>query len=291
MHQAHSSAESGPVSTPAGPQAELVFALAPDGRTYISHQRVGYPFHITRPFYLDPDPAGLLTLYLQSVSGGIYRGEHLALSLEAEAGSQAQVTTQSATIVHRMQGGAEARQDMIIRVDAGALLEYLPDPLILFPGARFHTSLRVVAAPTATVILCDAFTQHDSEASGGRFERLVSDTRIERPDGALLAFDRFDISGALGEAHFDGAGGVYPAHGTVIAVHDGCPAEELAGVLSEALGECSGIYAGASTMPHDCGAWARILAEDGHSLRAALKAASAAARRKVSGADPARRPK
>jgi len=291
LHQAQSLAETGPEPETVGPQAELVFTRAPDGRTYISHQRVGYPFHITRPFYLDQVPAGLLTLYLQSVSGGIYRGERLALSLEAEAGAQAQVTTQSATIVHRMRDGGQARQDMTIRAGAESILEYLPDPLILFPGARFHTTLRVVAEPSASVILSDAFSQHDSEAAGGRFERLISDTRIERPDGTLLAFDRFDIDGELSEAHFDGASGVYPGHGTVMALHDGCPAEDLALAIGEALGECRGVYAGASTLPHNCGAWARILAEDGHSLRMALKAAWTVARRKMTGAEPARRPK
>ena len=83
MHGSQALLEGGGDVAAAGRQAELVFTRAPDGRTYISHQRVGYPFHITRPFYLDPVPAGLLTLYLQSVSGGIYRGERLALSLEA----------------------------------------------------------------------------------------------------------------------------------------------------------------------------------------------------------------
>ncbi len=274
-----------------GPQAELIFTRAPDGRTFISQQRVGYPFHITRPFYLDSVPAGMLTLYLQSVSGGVYRGERLALSLEAEAHAEAQVTTQSATIVHRMKDGGEAYQEMIIRAGAGALLEYLPDPLILFPGARFHTKLRVMAEPSATVIVCDAFTQHDSNSAGGRFERLASETRIERPDSSLLALDRFDIGGTLDEAHFAGAGSTYPAHGTVMVVNSGCPAEELASALHEALSECGGIYAGASTMPHECGAWARILAADGHALRAALKAAWTAARWKISGAEPAHRPK
>ena len=274
-----------------GPQAELIFTRAPDGRTFISQQRVGYPFHITRPFYLDSVPAGMLTLYLQSVSGGIYRGERLALSLEAEAHAEAQVTTQSATIVHRMKDGGEAHQEMIIRAGAGALLEYLPDPLILFPGARFHTKLRVTAEPSATVIVCDAFTQHDANSAGGRFERLASETRIERPDGSLLALDRFDIGGTLDEAHFAGAGSTYPAHGTVMVVNNSCPAEELANALREAFSECCGIYAGASTMPHECGAWARILAADGHALRAALKAAWTAARWKISGAEPAHRPK
>ena len=279
------------METRLGPQAELVFSLAPDGRTFISHQRVGYPFHITRPFYLDRDPAELLTLYLQSVSGGIYRGERLEISLEVESSALAQVTTQSATIVHRMKDGADARQDMRIRAAEGALLEYLPDPLILFPGAKFETTLRITAAPGASVIIQDAFTQHDSEGVGGHFDRLLSDTRIERPDGTLLAFDRFDVGGNFGEAHLDGAGGVlYTSHGTVMAVHDDCPAEELVVCLRETLDCCKGIYAGASTLPNDCGAWCRILAEDGHALRTALKASWLTLRTKITGAVPAARP-
>ena len=280
------------METRLGPQAELVFSSAPDGRTFISRQRVGYPFHITRPFYLDRDPADLLTLYLQSVSGGIYRGERLEMSLEGESGALAQVTTQSATIVHRMKDGADARQDMKIRAAEGALLEYLPDPLILFPGAKFETTLTVTVAPGASVIIQDAFTQHDSEGAGGRFERLISDTRIARADGTLLAFDRFDVGGDFGKAHLDGAGGVlYPSHGTVMAVHDGCPAEDLAACLRDALNGCQGVYAGASTLPNDCGAWGRVLAEDGHALRTALKASWQVLRTKITGAVPAVRPK
>ena len=73
------------VRNEAAAQAEIVFSTAPDGHTYISHQRVGYPFHITRPFHLDREPADLLSLYLQSVSGGIYESERIAMTLTAEA--------------------------------------------------------------------------------------------------------------------------------------------------------------------------------------------------------------
>jgi len=280
------------METRLGPQAELVFSSAPDGRTFISHQRVGYPFHITRPFYLDRYPSELLTLYLQSVSGGIYRGEKLEMSLEAEAGALAQVTTQSATIVHRMKDGADACQHMTMRAAEGAHLEYLPDPLILFPGAKFETKLGVIAAPGSSVIIQDAFTQHDSEGAGRRFERLVSDTRIERPDGTLLAFDRFDVGGDFSEAHLDDAGGVsYPSHGTIMAVYDRCPADELANCLREALNGCQGVYVGASTLPNDCGAWGRVLAEDGHALRVALNVGWRVLRTKITGGEPAVRPK
>ena len=152
-----------------GPQAALRFARAPDGQSYISRQRVGYPFHITRPFYFDEAPAGALTLYLQSVSGGIYQGEDLRMTCSAEACSAAHVTTQAATIVHRMPA-APARQTVALEAADGALLEYLPDPLIMFPGARLTSVLEIEAAEGATVVACESFAHHDPGGEDRRFE-------------------------------------------------------------------------------------------------------------------------
>jgi urease accessory protein len=273
------------------PHAELVFSPAPDGRTFISHQRVGYPFHITRPFYLDKKPEGFLTLYMQSVSGGIYRGEKLFLNMKAESGSFAQVTTQSATIVHRMKEDGVARQDVVLRVADDAFFEYLPDPLILFPGASFENKMRVIADPGATVIICDAFSQHDSREEGGCFRRLVSDTRIEDPSGKLLALDRFDIDGNVELAHLSSSENCYPDHGILMVLHKGCPIDELVAEIRSSLINCQGIYSGVSIMPFNSGVWVRILAQDGHSLRTALNAAWVRARYKISGTNPSKRPK
>ena len=271
-------------------QAALVFARAPDGRTFIARQRVGYPFHITRPFYLDRAPAGLLTLYLQSVSGGIYQDDRLALRLHAEADAQAQVTTQAATIVHTMPRG-EATQSVALRVEAGAYLEYWPDPLILFPGARLASALDAVVDERATLLLCDAFTQHDPAAAGRRFAWLKGESRVSRPDGRLLALDRFAISGDRLQEQARAGQGDYPAQATVMAIHGmaidgGAPAEKLVEALRQALGAVDGLYAGASALPAGCGAWARLLAPDGLILRAGLDAAWVALRRCITGAEP-----
>ena len=67
-------------------------------------QHVPYPFHVTRPFYLDAQRPDLATLYLQSSSGGVYGGDDLSLTLDIRAGAAAQVTTQAATIVHDCRG-------------------------------------------------------------------------------------------------------------------------------------------------------------------------------------------
>ena len=46
----------------------------------LRRQRVPYPFHATRTFYLDQSRPDLAT---QSAAGGLYRGDHVALSITA----------------------------------------------------------------------------------------------------------------------------------------------------------------------------------------------------------------
>lgn len=273
-------------------QAEVHFEKSLAGKTYISYQRVGYPFHITRPFYLDSAPAGLLTLYLQSVSGGIYRGEDLLVKINAKSGSLAHVTTQSATIVHRMNNHHHARQEVEITVEKGAFLEYLPDPLIIFPGATFENKTILRLDHGATAVFCDAFTQHDPNAEGGFFRRLTNNTIIQRQDGTIIATDRFDISGDLRNAHLFGEDDeMLPMHGTLMVLHSGCSSEELNAVLRKSLDSSPGIYGGVSSLPNESGSCLRLLAKDGNCLRQTLKRAWIAVRSKLLGSEPGTRPK
>ena len=117
--------------------------------------------------------------------------------------------------------GGDAAFDVSIRVDEDAYLEYSPEPLILFPRARLSTSVRVTAAPDATLFLCDSFLTHDPAAAGGTFGWLRGETRIERPDGTLICLDRFDISGTALGGGMPGIDGGYGAYATVIALGDG----------------------------------------------------------------------
>jgi urease accessory protein len=263
------------------PQAALVFAADPAGKSYVARQRVAYPFHITRPFYLDTAPAGMLTVYLQSVSGGIFAGERLAVSLCAQTGARAHVTSQSPTIAHAMTAG-DATQVVSIHAAEDTFVEYAPEPLILFPGARLDTRLHVTAAPGADLFLTDSFLTHDPAAAGGSFARLRGETRIEHPGGALVCLDRFDITGTALEPGSPGVDGGYRAFASVIVLGgDAAPAD-----LGAALDRVPNIYAGASALPQNAGISARILARDGAALRAGLTAAWRTQRCRLTGVGP-----
>lgn len=273
----------------AEPQAALRFARAPDGCSYIARQRVGYPFHITRPFYLDEAPAGALTLYLQSVSGGIYQGEDLRMTCAAGPGSAAHVTTQAATIVHRMPA-APARQSVALEAAGGALLEYLPDPLIMFPGARLTSVLEIEADDDATIVASESFAHHDPGGEDRRFERFAAEMRIRDTGGRLLALERYEVAGsrlAPGESQ----AARWPAQGSFVVAHRGEGCEAILAGLRIALAPTEALYAGVSMLPNEAGIGARLLARDGAHLRAGLEAAWRAVRLALHGVPPARRRK
>ncbi len=265
-------------------RAEIEFGRAPDGRTFVKRQFASYPFHVCRPYGFAGDPEGMVTLYLQSLSGGIYEDERLSLAIAAEPDTRAHVTSQASTIVHSMETG---QAGLVVSLDAheGSLVEYLPDPLILFPGARLSSTLKVRRQKTATVICADAFLAHDPEGGEGIFDCLDSRLDVEDSAGRLLARDRFVLTG---ERHRQRSAreSRHNALATVFVLTGNDDPEPILGTVRGALAALPEAYAGASLLPNHCGLWARILTPDGASLRTAMHATWAAAREAITGTRP-----
>jgi urease accessory protein len=99
------------------------------------------PLQVIRAFPLD---GGGSLVHLHNLSGGVLGGDQLALSVEVGAGAYAQLTSTSATRVYRSRPAMRpAYQENTVLLREGALLEYLPDPLIPFAGARYHQHTRI----------------------------------------------------------------------------------------------------------------------------------------------------
>lgn len=277
-----------------GFQADIEFTRNANGVTGIRRQRVGYPFHLGRALQMPGDPAGMPTVYLQSCSGGIFQKDDLRIRIAAGAGASAHVTSAASTVVHGMEA-AGARQLVELEAAAGSLLEYLPDPLILFPRARLNNVVRITIDPQACVLLGDALILHDPRSSpeGKRdvFELLESETVVHDPAGRLLVRDRFRISGDDLARALPGVNGRYLAQSTFFAFTATRPAAILVDALRSALLPIPQVYAAASALPRGAGAWVRVLAHDAIGVRAALHAAWAAARTELTGQAPAARRK
>jgi urease accessory protein len=268
---------------------ELGFAVGGDGTTRLHGQFASYPFHLCRPFRFADDPPEMATLYVQSCSGGIYEGDRLSLRIDASARAQLHVTTQAATIVRSMRSGG-ARQESILAAGAGSLVEYLPDPLILFPRSRLEMSLRISADRGARVLSGEAFLLHDPLGLGRPFAHLVSLLEIEeRASGRMLFRDRLSVQGADWTARIPGV--TEDAAGTATLIILGPDAPSLLGRLRADLDAISDLWGGASLLPCGVGIVCRFLARDGRALRAGLDALWRATRLHWTGAEPRTRRK
>jgi urease accessory protein len=271
------------------PQVALRFEREASSRTFLARKFSTYPFFLATPFHLDRAPRGMLTAIMQSSSGGFYEGDRLVLTFDVEAGAEAHITTQGATVAHPMPHGGEARHQVRIRAAAGSLVEYLPDPLILLPTASVRSRVEVVAEVGSTVIVGDAFLTHDPGGRGRPFRRLAGETSLRRPGANPFALERFDVTGEQVEDSWRLLGPRRcEAQGTLWVCAPGAP-DELAATLTRALEQVPGVYAGASTLSGGAGAMARLLADDAVALGNGFRAAWRALRCALTGLPPASR--
>jgi urease accessory protein len=264
-------------------EAHLAVDLA-GGRTTLRRQHVGYPLHVTRGFHLDAARPDLLTLYLQSASGGLYAGDRLALDVRVGANAAFHLTTQAATVVH---DGRDigSRQRQSINVESGAFCALASDPYVLFPGAMLDLETVATVAEDAVLFLADGFAIHDPRDSGRTFAQFASRQRVSRPDGKLLQ----DAGRICGDALRDGALGNMAAAATILIIAPDCRLPEMSAM--EEAADRHGCLAGASLAPNNAGQVMRILAPDGGTLARTLEAAFHVASRAALGVDLARRRK
>jgi urease accessory protein len=141
-------------------------------RTVLAASHQEPPLRVVRAFPVD-DAA---LVHLHNVSGGLLGGDRLALTVRIGAGARAQITTTGATRVYRPRKEASPTTQLNeISVGEDALLEYVPDPIIPFAGARFSQR---------TTVQLD-------RGAGLFWWEVVAPGREAR--GEIFAYDRLEI--------------------------------------------------------------------------------------------------
>jgi len=135
------------------------------------------PWKVVRGFR---NPGGAILVHLNNVSGGVLAGDRLELDIEVDDGVSALVTTTGATRLYRHRpGSADSEQKATFTVGKRAMLEYLPDPLIPYAGARYAQHTRFLLEPQATLFWWEVLAP-GRQASGEafRFDKLCIHSEI-----------------------------------------------------------------------------------------------------------------
>lgn len=246
--------------------------------TVLAGCRYRLPLQVLAPLSLEE---GAAVVSLLNPTGGVLGGDRLSIEIEVGPGAHACLTTPSATKVYRTDG-APALQDVTMRLAAGAIMEWVPDHTIPFPGSAFVQTVSVELHEGARLILVDAWASGRVARGEAWGFALLDSTLSVRDAEGLLLHDRLRLAGPGG---WDGLGLAegHPYFATVLVIGDGLEGFDAAVV--DALGPAAGARIGVAPLARP-GALARCLARSAPALTDAIDLIWSAARRRLLGAPP-----
>ena len=173
------------------------------------------PLRVQKALY--PEGPDLCHAVILHPPGGIAGGDRLQISLAAEAGAKALVTTPGAGKWYRS-GGRPAGQDVTLSVAPGGAMEWLPQETIFFDGVDAGLSMAVKLSGDAVFLGIETFCL-GRLAAGESFDhgQIRLRTRIEH-DGSLIWSERGLLEGGSAWLHAPAGLAGYPYCATLLAV-------------------------------------------------------------------------
>lgn len=189
LHALHSAASV--IHTPL--QASLSLGFEKDGVTTRLTERNHYgPLLVQKPFY--PEGKEVCHVVIVHPPGGVAGGDELSISARVGASASAQITTPGASKWYKANGHV-SHQQISIDVQAGGVLEWVPQETIFYDNADVIVDHRVNLEKDAVYIgceiLCFGRTAYGESFNNGQIRQR---TRILR-DGKMIWLEQIRLQG------------------------------------------------------------------------------------------------
>jgi urease accessory protein len=260
------------ISSPARSlHGRLDLRFARDGdRTRLACIRRTPPFHVQRLLHLDPARPALARAVVLNTTAGVCAGDRLALTIRVEPTAAVELTSPAMTRVHAMPDG-HAETTTRIFVEAGAYLEFLPEPLLLCRDAALRQQTELCVAPGGVAALGEviAFGRaahgelHAYRELDQRTTVLVAGEPRVAENLRLRPNDEAELLGVIGR---------FAAYGSLTLI---CPEGQAGDVLAlsrQRLAACRDIWGGASMLAGGAGVGVRILTSSARAAQITLRA-------------------
>ncbi|RYP48069.1 hypothetical protein DL768_005991 [Monosporascus sp. mg162] len=196
-----------PKSSSSPGQGRIVVKLLPNNTSTFESITYQYPLKLISPA-VTADQKSVL-VFLLSYGGGLVGGDQVSISIEVQSGAKLSIVTQGHTKVFQsVTPDIITRQQLDVKIEAGAGLCLLPDPVQPFERSVYEQIQIFKLAPRASLCLLDWVTQGRSARGEdwsltrwtGRNEVwATSETAYAKP--RLLVRDAVILDGTAG--HFE----------------------------------------------------------------------------------------
>lgn len=169
-----------PARTREAGRGELVFEKLGD-KTILSRVYAQSPLKWIRT----SPKSSAVWIYSSNYGGGLLGGDHLRLNITVGQDATAFLTTQASTKIYR--SDSSAQQSMEARLERGAKLVWLPDPVVCFEGSQYGQMQDFHLKKGSGLVLQDCFSSgRRTRKERWKFRGYSSRTRVL--EGERLVF-------------------------------------------------------------------------------------------------------
>lgn len=133
-----------------------------------------------------------------NTSGGLTGGDTVKVNVTTEAGAHGMVTSQACERIYRSSGG-EAQLETHLRLKGSSMLEWLPQPTILFNHGRLRRMTRVDMDAASTLLAVEGIVFGRTAMQEEVQEGWVEDGWRVRRGGRLAFADTLRLTGDIAE--------------------------------------------------------------------------------------------
>ncbi len=274
-------------TAPAGKRGYLYmgFELDRDGKSILRELERRTPIIVQQELYFDEAMPEMPCVYILSSGGPNVDGDRYEQHFVVRRDAFAHVSTGAATKLAEMRrnySGLVQRFDL----EAGAYLEYLPEPIIPCRHTRYHVDTAIRIDPTAT--LCYAEIYSSGRRYFGEGERFCYDilsvaTHAARPDGTPLFREKFIVRPDRESPERLGAMNGYDLFANAVVLTPPDRAKCIYGRTEAFIDRESRLAAGITRLPNGCGLIYKVLGNDTGAVKRLVRNFCSEVRRCVKG--------
>jgi urease accessory protein len=227
-------------------------------KTILAEQYSKAPLLVQKALHYDVANPAMAYLFLMSSSGGILQGDRYHIGISVKSKATANITTQGATRIYKMELNYGA-QFIDIDVDDDAYLEFLPDQIIPYKKARYFQQVLIKSGIGSTIVYSEIMTP-GRVAMGEMFDYDLCYLRLvaKNKSGKTLFADAAKLDPKEHGFNQTGILGTKSVFGTLYIITKKEKLQKISDDINMVL-ENADLVCGCSFLPEDSGLVVRIM--------------------------------
>ena len=264
---------------------KMGFELDRDGRSIMRDLKRHVPLIVQQELYFDAEMPEMPCVYILSSGGPNVDGDRFGQDIYLKKDSMAFISTGAATKLAKMERNYSGMKQNIT-LEAGAYLEYLPEPIIPCCHTRYISDTRIIIDPTAAMFYSEIYMPGRKYHKGGeifQYDILSICAHAERPDGQELFREKFVIKPSEGHIRDIGVMDFFDVFANVIVLAPTPQAEEIYARTEPFYDVEKRLACGITRLPNNCGLLFRGMGMEPGPVKACVREFCSTVRQAVKG--------